>query len=351
MTPFRNDDYLNGVSTFDLLLINKHVLGIELLNSPYKIIAADANQSKTVTTFDIVELRKLVLGLYQQLPSNTSWRFVDKSFVFPNPGNPFQGGFPEMQTVASLQFNDLPVHDFVGIKVGDVNGNVNPGLVSTEMADRNAPELYLEIPDRAVAAGEVFNLPLRTNEAIAGIQLTLEYPGLELLDLHPGAGMATDNFAVFNPEHSMTLSWDAGGFPEFALQFRAQQAGNLRNMLRLSNRITRTEAYSVDLEIKKPVLRFGGEQVQQPGFALYQNRPNPFSQDTEIGFYLPEAKQVTLQVFDATGRLLSRQSAYFPAGEHAIRLDSDQIRNTTGLLYYQLETDTDRAVGKMLRVF
>ena len=27
VTPFRNDNHLNGVSTFDLLLINKHVFG------------------------------------------------------------------------------------------------------------------------------------------------------------------------------------------------------------------------------------------------------------------------------------------------------------------------------------
>ena len=60
IVPYKNDDPLNGVSTFDLVLINKHILGVELLNSPYKMIAADANKSNYISTFDIVELRKLL---------------------------------------------------------------------------------------------------------------------------------------------------------------------------------------------------------------------------------------------------------------------------------------------------
>jgi hypothetical protein len=79
VTPTKDNDPLNGVSTFDLVLINKHILGLEPLNTPYKMIAADANNSRSITTFDIVELRKLILGIYTELPNNTSWRFVDKA--------------------------------------------------------------------------------------------------------------------------------------------------------------------------------------------------------------------------------------------------------------------------------
>jgi hypothetical protein len=91
----KDNDPLNGVSTFDLVLINKHILGLEPLNTPYKMIAADANNSRSITTFDIVELRKLILGIYTELPNNTSWRFVDRAYQFPNLQNPFQTLFPE----------------------------------------------------------------------------------------------------------------------------------------------------------------------------------------------------------------------------------------------------------------
>ncbi len=100
-TPYKNDDPLNGVSTFDLVLINRHILGLQPLGSPYKMIAADANASRSITTFDIVEFRKLILGIYTALPNNTSWRFVDKDFQFPDPSNPFKTPFPESITVTS----------------------------------------------------------------------------------------------------------------------------------------------------------------------------------------------------------------------------------------------------------
>ena len=100
LTPYRNDNPLNGVSTFDLVLISKHILGLDTLDSPYQLIAADANRSGTVTTFDIVQFRKVILGIQDTVPGNTSWRFVDADWVFPDPMAP--AGFPEQKTYGSL---------------------------------------------------------------------------------------------------------------------------------------------------------------------------------------------------------------------------------------------------------
>ncbi|MBK9014610.1 MAG: proprotein convertase P-domain-containing protein [Saprospiraceae bacterium] len=79
ITPQYDQEPLNGVSTFDLVLISKHILGVAPLGSPYKVIAADANKSNSVTTFDLVEIRKLILFINSDFPNNTSWRFVDAS--------------------------------------------------------------------------------------------------------------------------------------------------------------------------------------------------------------------------------------------------------------------------------
>lgn len=115
---------LNGVSTFDIVLITKHILNATLLDSPYKIIAADANHSNVVTTYDLVIIRKLILGEIPVFPNNTSWRFVPESFVFPNPLNPFASPFPEM--IPILPPTLPPDYNFIGIKVGDVNGSAAP---------------------------------------------------------------------------------------------------------------------------------------------------------------------------------------------------------------------------------
>jgi len=117
---------LNGVSTFDIVLISKHILGLEPLNSPWKIIAGDVNMSNSTTTFDMVEIRKVVLGINPQFPAASSWRFLPAYTTFSNVNNPFMGGLPpEAIPVNNLQGNFNGVN-FYGIKTGDVNNTASP---------------------------------------------------------------------------------------------------------------------------------------------------------------------------------------------------------------------------------
>ena len=125
ITPIKNTNHLNGVTTYDAVLMTRHILNVELLDSPYKIIAADINNSKTVTTFDIVEMRKLILNIYSNYPNNSSWRFVDADYIFPNPINPWAENFPELINLNNLNISYLK-GDFIGIKIGDLNGSANP---------------------------------------------------------------------------------------------------------------------------------------------------------------------------------------------------------------------------------
>ena len=76
LTGSKDVDYMNGVSTLDLVKIQRHILGLEELNSPYKLVAADVNGDDDVKASDLTELRKLILGVIAELPTNESWRFV-----------------------------------------------------------------------------------------------------------------------------------------------------------------------------------------------------------------------------------------------------------------------------------
>ena len=117
---------LNGVTTYDLTLISKHILGIEPLDSPFKMIAADANQDGKVTTFDLIILRKLILGIIDELPNGKSWRFVPYQYVFPNPQNPFQPPFPEKIMVLNTTDPIPNYYSFKGVKIGDVDFSADP---------------------------------------------------------------------------------------------------------------------------------------------------------------------------------------------------------------------------------
>ncbi|MEQ1747311.1 MAG: HYR domain-containing protein [Saprospiraceae bacterium] len=357
--PVKDNDPLNGVSTFDLVLINKHILGIEPLMSPYKMIAADANGNRSITTADIVELRKLILGIYTDLPGNTSWRFVDKNFSFPNPSNPFQTLFPETKEIVDPQTHQM-YEDFVAVKTGDVSGNaVTSSLLLTE--DRTIGTLHFDVDDQMVQAGETYTVEMRLVEAAVGYQFTLFHPGLKVVDIRPGGGMSADNFGIFPHEQALTASYSStetvGGF---AVTFRAEQSGMLSQILSLSSRITRAEAYrsaaagtsGAAQEMLEVALRFNAENtatVAGVGFELYQNQPNPWTNRTRLGFHLPETADAMLTVYDEAGRVLFTRSDTYPRGYNSVVVDNT-VLSAAGVLFYKLETAKGNAVRRMIKM-
>ncbi len=345
VTPLKDDNAMNGVSTFDLVLMSKHILGIEPLNSPYKIIAADINKNGSVTTFDIVELRKLILGIYSELPNNTSWRFVQKDFAFTNPANPFADSWPELYQISDLQSGGFNSGDFIGMKIGDLNGSVIPNsLISAD--DRSSGTVFFDMQDRDVKAGESFEVTLKTADKTAGYQFTLNLDGLKANGILPGANMTTDNFAVFSDAITTSVDGNAG---EFTLKLTATKNGKLSEMLTVGSRITRAEAYAENGSRYDVALRFNGANgsvVTGAGFELLQNTPNPVQQATTITFNLPEASEATLTITNVEGRVLKTVQGAYNKGLNTVTLHRADLE--TGILFYQVATPTHSAVKKMI---
>ena len=93
INPYSNYNPLQGVNTLDLLEIQRHILGLGSLDSEYKIIAADANKDGSISGQDLLELRKLILGIYNELPNNDSWRFIDNNYTFIDNQDPLAENF------------------------------------------------------------------------------------------------------------------------------------------------------------------------------------------------------------------------------------------------------------------
>lgn len=351
LMPVKDNDPLNGVNTYDLVLISRNILGIEPFDSPFKLIAADVNKSGTVTTFDIVELRKLIMGTYSELPSNASWRFVDANYTFPDPNNPFQEVFPETRNYQQAM-GDMMEEDFVAVKIGDVdNTNIANNLMSTD--DRAEKTVYFEVEDKDVQPGEVVTASLQCAEDILGYQMTVQLGDVDLLAVVPGDIQNEEHFAMFPDRKAVTSSWDGKGKPAFKIQFRSNVAGKLSDLIAVSSSITRAEAYDLTEAKTDIALRFSGvngnQTIANVGFELYQNQPNPFLEKTVIGFHLPDAAEVKLTIFDENGRLLLTETGNYPRGYNRFLFDTKNIEATTSMLYYRIETPQFNATKKMLR--
>jgi hypothetical protein len=122
-------------------------------------------------------------------------------------------------------------------------------------------------------------------------------------------------------------------------------------MLSMSSRITKAEAYNTTSDKLDVAFRFnqgGVSTISGVGFELYQNQPNPFVNKTYIGFHLPEATTATLSIYDETGRTVFTQKGSYAKGYNSVAIDR-AVLNTTGMLYYKLETATDSATKKMIQ--
>ena len=349
VTPSLNKGFLNGVSTFDLVLISKHILGVQPLNTPYKLIAADVNNSKTITTLDMIQLRKLILNIDAAFPNNNSWRFVDASYTFPIASNPWAASFPEVKNVNDLK-GSLSAN-FVAVKVGDVSGNAIAN--STQVSVRHLTStLDINVADMNLVAGNEYKVDFTTADfkGIEGFQFTLnlDKKGLELVDLVPGIA-AEENFGIFAEEGVVTASWhgEAKGSVLFSLVVRATSNTTLSEVLNLNSRYTAAEAYKGG-EVVNVGLNFNASKASA-NYELYQNTPNPFAGETIIGFNLPATGAATLTIQDVTGRTLKVINGQYVKGYNQVSLKSWELM-AVGVLTYTLKVADFTMTRKMIVV-
>ena len=353
VSPKKDKQPLNGVSTFDLVLMQKHILGLQTFDSPYNYIAADVNQSGTVTAFDMVITRQLILNIITDFPNNESWKFVNMAYPMNAP-NPLIEGYEQEHTITAINENVLL--DFMAVKVGDINGNARPStLIASEARSFNG-SLNFQVKDQEVQAGQSYTVDFKLKEVakIDGYQFTLAYDGLAFEGWEDGM-VTADYFGYTLAKRGLlTTSWNQNGsakLPEnaafFTLRFTAQKDGLLSEMLSINSSLTEAEAYTTDAELLTVDLIFDGNEYTDKTFDLYQNRPNPFGESTDISFYLSEASTTTFTVMDMTGKILKTIKGDYGKGTHTITLERRDLP-ANGLLYYQLASSAGKMTKTML---
>lgn len=80
-------------------------------------------------------------------------------------------------------------------------------------------------------------------------------------------------------------------------------------------------------------------------FAVAQNYPNPFNAKTLIGFTLPQASDVTVNIYSITGQLVETLGGYFEAGSQSVAWDAS--RATSGVYFYKVSSGDHSQTMKM----
>ncbi|MBK9211856.1 MAG: T9SS type A sorting domain-containing protein [Saprospiraceae bacterium] len=358
VVPTRDDNHRNGISTADIIAIQKHILGSQALSTGYKMIAADVNKSNSITAADLVELRKLVLFKIDKFSNNTSFRFVDKKYNLTT-GNVFSTSFPEKATLTTAEVNNVFVN-FVAVKVGDVNDNAVVNLTGTP-EERSGKTLSFNVAEANYTAGETVKVTMNAASFnnINGYQFTTNFDNqrLEFVGFEAGKlNVNDDNFGFTMLESGkITTSWsnptavsvnDNEGL--FTLVFKARSNGTVSESVYATSEVTTAQAYNAAGETLNVGLNFiGKDGVKVQGFALYQNQPNPWGTETLIGFNLPESMKAKVSIYDVTGKVLKVVERTFNKGYNSVTLNKGELP-ATGVMYYQLDAADFSAAKKMI---
>ena len=352
-----------GINVGDLLAIQNHAASVTLLTNPYAFVAGDVNGNNKVDLPDYLLVQQLILGTVQHYSNGSpDWKFIPAGYMFPTP-NPLSAAYPLSATFACCADT---VINFKAVRMGDVTGNAPVNNINSDVQDRSGDVFRFRIDEQSVKAGDLLTVPFRASDFTQrqAYQMTIDFDPniLELTDIQTGVlpNMSTGNFGANHlADGYLTTLWVnsepltlAEGEVLFTLTFRAlSNSATLSEVLRPSSAITFAEGLDTDgnsLEIEfdfASVLSNPGADLT--AFELVQNRPNPFREQTTIGFRLPQAGRAVLRVFSMDGRLAKTVVGNFSAGWNNVVFQKGEL-GAPGVYWYELETATHSDRKKMI---
>jgi len=326
--PYYDGPVVGGISTFDLVLMSKHILGTALLGKEAQI-AADVNCTGSTSVFDIVALRQYILFLSNQLPCG--------EFKYVTPVE-----CEESVTIENISADQSNI-DFTAIRLGDVNFSSAGCLTGGNDADYRSgdPVMKLLVDKQALEPLQKVRIPVYADQTdnLIAFQFTLEIDPayaqileVEVSDEMKAHQMSEANFGTrFAQKGVLTASWNEfqsfnieKNTPLFYLHLMPVKACNISEILKITNQYTPSEAYQGDgfpLDLK---FQFrNAEEAELLEEASYELAPNPADKYTNITFTLPEAAMIDLEIYNAAGKLLANQQLDLVAGtfQHSIEVE------------------------------
>lgn len=350
----RIDSYDNGVSTLDMIHIQRHILGLKALDSPYKVIAADVDGSDKVSSSDLVAIRRLLLGKDSELPIRRAWTFVDASETFANPVSPFP--YSQELSLADVT-TDMSGQNFIAIKMGDVDGNAF--LESSKLAGtRSAAAIAATMTQ---VDGDLYRIDLSTETAdITGLQAALQIDA----DLADIVSVGSEAFAISDDNYTMTddglikLSLIAQGMTAssetmVSIMIRAKDGAELtvEDVVSLSDASIANQLYAdeaSDVITYDIALEYADDAgIVAEGLELLQNVPNPFAHSTKVGFYNPADSEVSIRVYSLSGQVVYRHRAQYDKGWHQLTLQASDL-DGPGMYIYEINNGTEIVHKRMM---
>ncbi len=354
----KNDNCLEGVSTLDLVLIQRHVLGLGQLTSPYKLIAADINGSESITASDLVQLRKLILGVEIELDNKDCWLFIDKAFNFDDPSYPWN--YPAHQQIEDIDI-DLMSSDFVAVKIGDVNGSVS-NIHDPVSGNRSTKMIQMTMQDGVFEEGEEVRIPIniKSNVDLLAMQVNFSYDTDALifnniqsdqLDIKPSYFANKEDGRIGN----LSLAYSNVNSTKLAideeilvLSFTAKSSNKISSVL--TENSSQLQGVIYDDNEETNYLQFDFDVESLLPMSVSSPSPNPFVDNSRIAIKVAYEMPLEITIYDQSGRLMYKDYKDYNPGIHNIRISSDMLQSQSGVFYIHILGAEMHEIKKLIRI-
>jgi len=350
--------WLDGVTTQDVIYVQKHILGISEFVNPEQWIAADVDKDGKVSVRDITWLRKLIIGAITEVPNNTSWRFLSSQYVFEDPKFPLYEKFAESFESSHLDQNKLI--DFTSIKVGDVSSA--SGYQEKEVTARLRHHEF-RAADQFLSAGIRSFTDFLVNDEITieGYQFSLNFdPSIghpvKVIDLSEKIeGVELDQSQYHISQDKLVVTFNG------MVPVRVQQNQKVLRIVWEINRdatlkelIGKTDYRSNEIygsnTLSSPLyLRIMTSEMVEPIWKNWKISPNPFQDQFCIQCESSIGMECKIEILDLQGVLLLKEWKSLEKGFNYWCVGSDQLGDHNGMLMYKISSGKLVKQGKLVR--
>ncbi len=360
VSAFRNHDPANGLSTNDIVQIQKHILGVETFTDQWDYIAADVNNNESISALDIVDIRRLLLGTVSDFPENTSWRFADADQDWDDITSPW--GWKEHLSLPAWDGTPESIANLIGVKIGDLTDDavVDDALRASDRTGDGPLTLRVECQMSQSSEIELV-LSTRDLSELLGMQMSLAWnpSQWEYLGRSESAdGIVADHHIGAHAAHegSLRMSWSdvaSRAATETFVRLRFRSLTGAQKMtsedLILSDLLA-AEAYDQDDRILTPVLDWIRDK-QADDDKILTAYPVPFVHATTVSYLSTEQQEVQLQIYHTGGELLYQQPWLVYKGKNDISITADDVQSAMGVLIYTiLDEHGKETIARMIRV-
>ncbi|HMX89272.1 MAG: T9SS type A sorting domain-containing protein [Saprospiraceae bacterium] len=338
---YNDQEYLMGISTLDIIGIQKHILGKTYFNNVWQYLAADVTNDKKITSADIASLRKLILGIDYKFRNSPSWRYVISNYQFPDPENPWVEDIPESYYYPGVP-GDMAYTDFTGVKVGDVSQSSWSAARKAE--ERTTQQLNMSFTtngDKSIA------MSIDQDYAMHGMQLAIKFnatlnhftgiqsSGIQLNDYNINTQYANNGLLLisWNTEQPvnlyanqvlMNLDWEEPITREFLTS------------VEISSDIINAEAYDAGLQIAAIRSQNSVSTGTQSTVIIGGPVPNPFADVTTVWIETRQTSGFKYSISDINGQIIMEQSGQTSPGKNPIRIKGSSM-TTPGIYLLRID--------------